>query len=80
VTLGREFLEPNGEAAKLKLIVHCGFAASNSEARRLVGEKGIQLNGKAIDDPNGTIAIKTGDVVQRGKRKFVRVDVQRLGE
>ncbi|MCL2330029.1 MAG: tyrosine--tRNA ligase [Phycisphaerae bacterium] len=75
VTIGRELLEANGEVPKLKLIVHCGFASSNSEARRLVSEKGIQLNGKVIDDSNGTIAIQSGDVLQRGKRKFVRLEV-----
>src|SRR5207247_1744391 len=32
--------------ATLKLIVHCGFAESNNEARRLIAEKGIRLNGE----------------------------------
>ena len=65
----------DGEALKLKLITACGFANSNGEARRLVQENGIRLNGEVIDDPNGTVAIKTGDVLQRGKRKFVKIDV-----
>ncbi len=76
VTVGRDWADAAGEVPKLKLIVHCGFAASNSEARRLVAEKGIQLNGKAIEDPNGTVAVKSGDVLQRGKRKFVRLEIQ----
>ncbi len=76
VTIGSDLLEANGECLKLKLIVHCGFATSNKEARRLVSEKGIQLNGKAIEDANGTIAIKSGDILQRGKRKFARLEVQ----
>lgn len=76
VMVGSDLRDANGEIPKLKLIVHCGFAASNSEARRLVAEKGIQLNGKAIEDPNGTIAVKSGDVLQRGKRKFVKLEVQ----
>ncbi|HOQ86439.1 MAG TPA: tyrosine--tRNA ligase, partial [Phycisphaerae bacterium] len=75
VTVGRELREANGEILKLKLIVHCGFAASNNEARRLIGERGIQLNGQVIEDPTGTIAIKSGDILQRGKRKFARLQV-----
>ena len=59
----------------LKLIVHCGFAASNGEARRLVKEKGIRLNGHVVADPTGTLPVRTGDVLQRGKRKFVRLEV-----
>lgn len=74
VQVGPELME-GGQALKLKLIVHCGFAASNNEARRLVAEAGIRLNGQVIDDPNGTIAVKTGDILQRGKRKFVRLEV-----
>lgn len=75
ITLGRDLLEPDGEVLKLKLIVHCGFAGSNNEARRLIAEKGIQLNGQVIDDPTGTIAVKSGDILQRGKRKFARLEL-----
>jgi len=57
------------------LITACGFAASNNEARRLIAENGVRLNGKLITDATSTVAIKTGDIVQRGKRKFVRLQV-----
>lgn len=73
VELGADLVE-NGEALKLKLIVHCGFASSNAEARRLIQERGIRLNGEVIADPNGMVAIRTGDVLQRGKRRFVRLE------
>jgi tyrosyl-tRNA synthetase len=66
----------DGEALKLKLIVACGFARSNGEARRLIGENGIRLNGEVIADIDGTVAIKTGDILQRGKRKFVKLEVK----
>jgi tyrosyl-tRNA synthetase len=75
LTLAADFLEANGEALKLKLIVACGFAASNGEARRLVAEAGIRLNGKVIDDPLGTVAVRSGDILQRGKRKFVKLEL-----
>jgi len=63
------------EFDKLRLIVACNFAASNNEARRLIAERGIRLNGEVITDPHGGIVVKTGDVLQRGKRKFVRLQV-----
>lgn len=66
----------DGRALTLKLIVACGFAGSNGEARRLVLEKGIRLNGQVIEDPAGTLEIRTGDVLQRGRRKFVRLQVE----
>lgn len=65
----------DGRAMTLKLIVACGFAATNSEARRLVEENGIRLNGEVVKEPTGALAIRSGDVLQRGKRKFVRLEV-----
>ncbi|MBN1492365.1 MAG: tyrosine--tRNA ligase, partial [Phycisphaerae bacterium] len=61
--------------ALVRLVVHCGFAQTNSEARRLVAEKGIRLNGEVLTDPTVTLAICAGDVLQRGKRKFARLAV-----
>jgi tyrosyl-tRNA synthetase len=55
------------------LVVHCGFASSNSEARRLIGEAGIRINGRKLTDPQAIVTLRAGDVLQRGKRKFVRV-------
>ncbi len=74
VTVGDELME-DGEVPVIKLAVHCGFGASNSEVRRLVKERGIRLNGEVITDPNGKISVKSGDILQRGKRKFVRLEV-----
>ncbi len=74
VRVGGEVLQ-DGRALTLKLIVACGFAATNGEARRLIEESGIRLNGEVVKEPTGTLAVKTGDVLQRGKRKFVRLEV-----
>ncbi len=62
-----------GKIVPIDLIIHCGFAQSRSEARRLVAEHGVRLNGKVIEDAMAPIAINTGDVFQRGKRRFVRL-------
>lgn len=74
VRLGGDVVK-DGQAGALKLIVACGFAASNSDARRLVAESGIRLNGELISDPLGSVAVKSGDILQRGKRKFVRIEI-----
>ncbi len=59
----------------IDLVVRCGFAKSNSEARRLISENGVRLNGEVIGDPLGSVSIETGSVIQRGKRKFLRLIV-----
>ncbi|HEY3245396.1 MAG TPA: tyrosine--tRNA ligase [Phycisphaerae bacterium] len=63
----------DGEISAAELTVHVGFASSKSDARRLIAEAGVRLNGDPLKDPVGTIAIKTGDILQRGKRRFVRL-------
>ncbi len=58
------------------LVVRCGFAESRNEARRLIAERGARLNGEPIADPYATVAISSGAVFQRGKRRFVRLIVE----
>lgn len=56
----------------LNVIVKAGFAKSNSEARRLVIQKGVRLNQVLIEDPNAS-DFNQGDVLQVGKKKFARM-------
>jgi tyrosyl-tRNA synthetase len=63
----------DGMIVPIDLIVECLGEKSRGEARRLVAERGVRLNGEVIEDANSPIAVKTGDVLQRGKRKFVRL-------
>ena len=59
----------------LELVRKCGFAGSNGEARRLIAENGVRLDGNVITDPASTLTVASGAVLQRGKRKFVRLVV-----
>jgi tyrosyl-tRNA synthetase len=53
-------------------LLQAGFAKSRGDARRLVEQGGVRVNGeKAILDTN----LKEGDVLQAGKRNFVRIRV-----
>ncbi|MDH7480811.1 MAG: tyrosine--tRNA ligase [Armatimonadota bacterium] len=56
-----------------RLIVLAGFAPSNSEARRLIQQGAVTLDGKRIDDPNAEISIQTGQVLRVGKLRFGRI-------
>lgn len=74
VTIGGDVV--NGGAIRaVDLVVRCGFAESNGQARRLIAERGIRLDGQPIGDPAGNVRIKTGQVLQRGKRRFVRLRI-----
>ena len=63
----------DGKIVPIDLILHCGFEQTRSEARRLVAERGVRLNQVVIEDALAPIAVKSGDIVQRGKRRFVRL-------
>jgi tyrosyl-tRNA synthetase len=62
----------DGKMNPIDLITLC-FGGTRTEARRLIDERGAKLNGVSIEDYNAPIAIKSGDVLQRGKRKFARL-------
>lgn len=56
------------------LLIEIGFATSKSEARRVVEQKGVKVDGRVIDNPDTIVEIpKAGVLLQKGKRHFVRV-------
>ena len=69
-------LVKGGTISAADLTVCCGFARSKAAARRLIAEKGVRLEGEPLPDPQGSVAVKTGQILQRGKRKFVRLVVE----
>ncbi len=60
----------------IDLVMRAEFAASKSEARRLIHQKGISINDEVITDEMAQVEVKTGDVLRVGKRRFARIVVQ----
>jgi tyrosyl-tRNA synthetase len=56
-----------------KLMVAAGSAGSTSEARRLIQQGGVKVDGIRVDDPNITISPSKGMIIQVGKRKFFQI-------
>ncbi len=58
-----------------KVLVATGLASSNSEARRLLEQGGVRLDGEQITDPNAEVSAAdlAGKVLQVGRRRFVRL-------
>lgn len=54
-----------------------GFSSSNSEARRLISQGALKVNGNKIDAFKIT-DICDGDVIQAGKLKFIRIRIKGL--
>ncbi|MBQ3785468.1 MAG: tyrosine--tRNA ligase, partial [Alphaproteobacteria bacterium] len=49
---------------------------SKSEARRMVEQGGIQIDGNKITDKNYTVELAESIMVQRGKKVFLKVNVK----
>ena len=54
----------------LTLLVKCGLCPSNGEARRLVTQNGIAVNGEKFTDPKGLVDLSEPVVIKKGKKIF----------
>lgn len=58
----------------INLLVEIKFANSKGEARRLIEQGGIKVDGEVVKDVSREIkTTKEGALLQRGKRKFIRI-------
>jgi len=62
-----------GRVSVVRLAVLAGLAASNGEARRLIQNRGLKLDGETIEDPASSVELGGGRVIQKGKDRFARV-------
>ncbi len=56
----------------LDLILKVKFAPSKGEAKRLVTQGGVSINGEKVSDINSFIQIENGMILKVGKRKFIK--------
>ncbi len=57
----------------LDFLVKTKLVSSKSEAKRLILQRGIKIDGKTEEDWKRDVQIKKGMVVQVGRRKFVKI-------
>ncbi|MEW6026632.1 MAG: tyrosine--tRNA ligase, partial [Planctomycetota bacterium] len=66
----------DGKVYLPKLISISGAVKSSSEARRLITQGGVTIDGEKITDPDAEIAVKTGQVLKIGKKnRFYRIEI-----
>ncbi|WP_250673956.1 tyrosine--tRNA ligase [Paraclostridium ghonii] len=58
-----------------KLVTGLKLSPSTSEARRLLKQGGIKLNGEKVE--NDKISLQNGDIIQVGKRKFAKLIINK---
>jgi tyrosyl-tRNA synthetase len=70
---------PRGVPTHISTLVRiCNFAASRSEAERLIKQKAVEIDGAVVDDPRKVIDLSnpTNFLLRAGKKKFVRIIVE----
>jgi tyrosyl-tRNA synthetase len=65
---------PAGDPVHLPALLADAFGLSTSEARRLLGQGGVKLDGDSVSDLDVPRDRLTGAVLQAGKRRFVRLN------
>jgi tyrosyl-tRNA synthetase len=71
-----EEMQINGtvEYSVATLLRDC-FGVSASEARRMVGQNAVTIDGERATDANAKIAPHDGQVIKMGKRRFAKLKV-----
>jgi tyrosyl-tRNA synthetase len=58
-------------------LVRDAFGLSGAEARRLIDQGAVTLDGERLSDPLAQVKLKGGEVLRAGKRKFARLRLKR---
>lgn len=70
------FIDKNAVSNIISLLRSIGAAPSNSEARRLVDQGGVSINGVKVTNVNSPIEIQNESILKVGKRKFYKLIIK----
>jgi len=59
----------------VQLVMQAGFAKSTSEARRLVGQGAVSIDGRKVSGIDAEVDLASGQVLRVGKRRFGKIVV-----
>jgi len=59
----------------IKILTKSGSVPSRSEAKRLVVQGGVDINGKTLTNYQSPIILKEGGIIRAGKRKFIKIRI-----
>lgn len=71
-----DFDDTTSETDLVKLLVTANLVNSNSEARRLITQGGVKLNGNKVNSFKIN-KLAEGDILQAGKLKFIKIKYKR---
>lgn len=62
-----------GSWSIVNLLMETKLVSSKSEAKRIISQGGVDINGTPILDIGHKVLVKDGMVIRCGKRKFIRL-------
>jgi tyrosyl-tRNA synthetase len=65
---------PNGDPVHLPALIASGFGLSTSDARRMIAQGGVKLDGAVVHELDLSRSSLGGSLLQVGKRRFARID------
>ena len=77
-TLRPDILQ-DGKAGLLAVMVASGLCASNREARQLVQQGGVLVDGEKAADPKYTIdeeTLRRGVIIRKGKKVYKKITLE----
>jgi len=79
LSLTKSDLKGDGTISLTDLVAKTGLVPSKSEARRLIIQGGLEVNGQKQTDANATLTLVVGQAYQMkvGRRKFALVELKR---
>jgi tyrosyl-tRNA synthetase len=71
-----EVVLPAAAISVKNLLTACKLVETGGEAKRMVQQGGVSIDGRKATDPNAEVTPRDGMVVQVGKRRFARLGVR----
>jgi tyrosyl-tRNA synthetase len=65
----------NGMCSLVSTIKTLGLCSSTSDARRLIKQRAVKLDGQVVDELDSNLQVNTKILIQVGKRRFARVSI-----
>jgi tyrosyl-tRNA synthetase len=69
----KEFKFNSGDKQIVDLLLELNLVSSKSEARRLIEQGGVKIDGEVFKDINKVLKLKDNMIVQKGKRSFAKI-------
>ncbi|HLI51371.1 MAG TPA: S4 domain-containing protein, partial [Thermomicrobiaceae bacterium] len=66
-------LPRDGDWSIVELLVQLKLATSKSDAKRLIEQGGVWIDGQKIDNPRAVIAVHPGMIVRGRRRQFAKI-------